>query len=141
MLTFTLISLGIGASAAFWIWFELSIMKDKIEFLSQRLYKLEKDAVKVTFTGEPEYHGVRTTPQDLDKILNRNDGDQLILNEWQEKFEKRNGGPLFEGKVKSTSKGDTGRTQGPPPKPVKIKKRTPKTVKEWEDEIDLGGHE
>ena len=52
MITFTLISLGIGASAAFWIWFELSIMKDKIEFLSQRLYKLEKDAVKITFTDD-----------------------------------------------------------------------------------------
>ena len=150
MLTFGIILLAIGfASAVFVLWFELSITKDKVEFLSQRLYKLEKDAVKITFseTFSPqdekkiEYHGMRTTPEDVDRILNRNDGDQLILNDWQKNFEKRNGGPLLEGDVKSTSKGDTGRTQGPSPKPVKIKKRKPKSVKEWEDEIDLGGHE
>jgi hypothetical protein len=147
---FGIILLGIGfVSGAIVFWIELSITNDRIRFLEERLYKLEKDAVKITFS-EPyspqdeekiEYHGMRTTPKDVDKILNRNDGDQLILNDWQKNFEKRYGGPLFEGNVKSTSKGDTGKTQGPPPKPVKIKKRKPKSVKEWEDEIDLGGHE
>ena len=122
MIIFGIILLGVGfVSAVIVFWMELSITNDRVEFLSQRLYKLEKDAVKVTFTGEPEYHGVRTTPQDVDKILNRNDGNQMILDEWQEKFEKRNGGPLIEGNVKSTSKGDTGNTQALPPKPLKRK--------------------
>jgi hypothetical protein len=144
---FVVILLGIGfVSLGFWVWFEMSISNDRTQFLEQKLFefsrrlnKLEKDAVKVTFTGKPEYYGMRTTPQDVDKILNRNIGDQMILDEWQKKFEKRNGGPLIEGNVKSTSKEDTGTTQGPPPPP--IKKRKPKTVKQWEEEIDLGGHE
>jgi hypothetical protein len=109
MITFTLISLGIGAWAAFWIWFELSVINDKVEFLSQRLNKLEKDAVKVTFTDVPEYHGVRTTPEDVNKILNYK--------------------PLIEGDNKSQSKGDTGKTKAAPPRPISA---NPKVMGEWQ---------
>ena len=101
MIIFFLILVGvISVSMSAFLWMELSITSNTVDWLEERLDKLEKDAVKVTFSN-----------------------------------------PLVEGNVKSTSKGDTGRTQGPPPKPVKIKKRKPKTVGEWEDEIDLGGHE
>jgi hypothetical protein len=101
MIIFFLILVGvISVSMSAFLWMELSITSNTVDWLEERLDKLEKDAVKVTFSN-----------------------------------------PLVEGNVKSASKGDTGRTQGPPPKPVKIKKRKPKTVKEWEDEIDIGGHE
>jgi hypothetical protein len=68
---------------------ELSITNDRLRWLEERLTRLEKDAVKVTFT--PPF----TT------------GDDKV-----------------DVKVKSYPK-----------------KRRPKTVKEWEDEVDLGGHE
>lgn len=88
MITFAIILLGVGlVSSVIVFWMELSVTNDKVEFLSQRLYKLEKDAVKVIFTGEPQ----------LPTQTN----------------------------VKS----------------VKIKKRKPKTVGEWEENFDLGGHE
>ena len=77
---------------------------------------------------------MRTTPEDVKKILEPK--KEKVMGEWQIRNKNK---PLIEGRVKSTSKGDTGTTQGPPPSP--IKKRKPKTVKEWEDEIDLGGHE
>lgn len=80
-------------SAVAYLWFELSITSDRVEWLSERLYKLEKDAVKVTFT--PPF----TT--------------------YDEKI-------VVHPQVKT--------------KPYP-KKRKPKTVKEWEEEVDLGGHE
>jgi hypothetical protein len=88
MITFAIILLGVGlVSSVIVFWMEFSITNDRLRFLEEKLYKLEKDAVKVTFTGEP----------------------------------------------KSPAQSNI--------KPVKIKKRNPKTVGEWEDEIDLGGHE
>ena len=87
---FVIILLGVGlVSSVIVFWMELSITNEKVEFLSQRLYKLEKDAVKITFSEplSPKEENVSSNPQ------------------------------------------------------VKIKKRKPKSVKEWEDEIDLGGHE
>jgi hypothetical protein len=71
---------------------ELSIENDRLRWLEERLTKLEKDAVKITFT--PPF----TT------------GDDVIVHP----------------DVKVT----------PPPK-----KRKPKSVKDWEDNFDLGGHE
>jgi hypothetical protein len=67
-------------------------LNEEIEDLDERLTKLEKDAVKITFT--PPY-----TTYDEKVVVHPN--------------------------VKN--------------KPVK--KRKPKTVGEWEDEVDLGGHE
>lgn len=99
-------------SAVAYLWFELSITSDRVEWLSERLYKLEKDAVKVTFTGEPEYHGMRTTPADVERILNtpiKQPKQERVLGEWQTK-----------NKTKS------------------LIKRKPKTLKNREDEIDLG---
>jgi hypothetical protein len=92
MLLFGVILLGMGlVSGVIVFWMELSITNDRLQFLEERLYKLEKDAVKVTFTPF-------TT------------GDEKVIVHPEVKI-----------------------------KPVK--KRKPKTVKEWEDEIDIGGHE
>jgi hypothetical protein len=93
MITIGIILLGIGlASAVIVFWMELSVTNDKVEFLSQRLYKLEKDAVKVTFTSKPN-------PKQFDGVKS------------EEPF------------IKTRNK------------------RKPKTVKDWEDQFDLGGHE
>jgi dihydroorotate dehydrogenase len=72
--------------------------EEEIEDLDERLVKLEKDAVKVTFS-EP---------------------------------------PLFHPKPKTQTNYQNEHAIHPE---VKTRKRKPKTVKEWEDEVDLGGHE
>jgi len=83
-----LLSAGLVSGGIF-LWMEIGITNDRLRWVEERLTKLEKDAVKITFT--PPY----TT------------GDEKV-----------------DVKVKSYPK-----------------KRRPKTVKEWEDEVDLGGHE
>jgi hypothetical protein len=101
-------------------------LNEQIEDLDERLTKLEKDAVKVTFTppftiGDEKvivHPQVKTNPK--------------VLGEWQTK----NGSPFkksnpkqFDG-VKSEEPFIKTRT-----------KRKPKSVKDWEDNFDLGGHE
>ena len=91
---FAIILLGIiVVSGAIVVWMEMGITNDRLRWLEERLIKLEKDAVKVTFT--PPF----TT--------------------YDEKI-------VVHPQVKT--------------KPYP-KKRKPKTVKEWEEEVDLGGHE
>ena len=67
-------------------------LNEQIEDLDERLTKLEKDAVKITFTPKPN-------PKQFDGVKS------------EEPFVKTR------------------------------RKRKPKTVGEWEEEIDLGGHE
>ena len=71
---------------------KLSITNDSLLLLEERLTKLEKDAVKVTFQSKPN-------PKQFDGIKS------------EEPF------------VKTRTK------------------RKPKTIKDWEDEFDIGGHE
>jgi len=83
---FGIILLGVGlVSGAIFMWLEIGITNDRLRWLEERLIKLEKDAVKITFS-EPY------SPQD----------------------EKRISKPLVEGGVKSTTKGDTGTTKTTP---------------------------
>jgi hypothetical protein len=92
MLLFFLLLLGVFTlSGAIVFWMELSITNDRLRWLQERLDKLEKDAIKVTFTGKPN-------PKQFDGIKS------------EEPF-------------------------------VKTRKRKPKSVKDWEDNFDLGGHE
>jgi hypothetical protein len=89
---FAVILLGIAVVlAGIFMWMEIGITNDRLRWLEERLTKLEKDAVKVTFTPF-------TT------------GDEKVI-------------------------------VHPDIKTKPVKKRKPKTVKEWEDEVDLGGHE
>ena len=89
---FAMILLGIIViSGTIVMWVELSITNDRLRWLEERLTKLEKDAVKVTFTGKPN-------PKQFDGVKS------------EEPF-------------------------------VKTRKRKPKSVKDWEDDFDLGGHE
>jgi hypothetical protein len=71
---------------------EIGITNDRLQWLEERLTKLEKDAVKITFTPKPN-------PKQFDGVKS------------EEPF------------VKTRTK------------------RKPKSVKDWEDHFDLGGHE
>ena len=89
---FFLLLLGVFTlSGAIVLWMEIGITNDRVIWLQERLTKLEKDAVKVTFTGKPN-------PKQFDGVKS------------EEPF-------------------------------VKTRKRKPKSVKDWEDQFDLGGHE
>ena len=79
-------------SGGIFIWTEIGITNDRLRWLEERLIKLEKDAVKITFTGKPN-------PKQFDGVKS------------EEPF------------IKTRTK------------------RKPKTVKDWEDQFDLGGHE
>ena len=73
-------------------WTEIGMTNDRLRWLEERLTKLEKDAVKITFTPKPN-------PKQFDGVKS------------EEPF------------VKTRTK------------------RTPKTVKDWEDNYDLGGNQ
>jgi len=79
-------------SGGIFIWTEIGITNDRLRWLEERLTKLEKDAVKITFTPKPN-------PKQFDGVKS------------EEPF------------VKTRTK------------------RKPKSVKDWEDNYDLGGHE
>jgi hypothetical protein len=89
-----LLSFGLVSGGIF-LWMEIGITNDRLRWLEERLTKLEKDAVKITFTGEP-----KKIPPCV--------GHEL---ESQQEENKQ------------------------------TKKRKPKSVKDWEDNYDLGGHE
>jgi hypothetical protein len=89
---FLLLLVVFGVSVSIVFWMELSITNDRLRWLEERLTRLEKDAVKVTFTGKPN-------PKQFDGVKS------------EEPF------------IKTRTK------------------RKPKTVKDWEDQFDLGGHE
>jgi hypothetical protein len=114
---FAIILLGVSTiSGAIVLWMELSITNDRLQWLEERLTKLEKDAVKITFS-EPPF-----SPQDEKTIVHPKvtrvpeRKKDVVLGEWQTKNKTK---PLIEGRVKSTSKGDTGTTQAPPPLPAR----------------------
>jgi hypothetical protein len=89
---FGIILLSVGLiSGGIFLWMEIGITNDRLRWLEERLTKLEKDAVKITFTPKPN-------PKQFDGVKS------------EEPF-------------------------------VKTRKRKPKSVKDWEDNFDLGGHE
>ena len=89
---FGIILLSVGlVSGGIFLWMEIGITNDRLQWLEERLTKLEKDAVKITFQPKPN-------PKQFPEIKS------------EEPF-------------------------------VKTRKRKPKSVKDWEDNYDLGGHE
>ena len=79
-------------SGSIFFWTEIGITNDRLRWLEERLTKLEKDAVKITFTPKPN-------PKQFDGVKS------------EEPF------------IKTRTK------------------RKPKTVKDWEDNYDLGGNQ
>ena len=93
MLLFVVIILVITVvSGAIVLWMEIGITNDRLQWLEERLTKLEKDAVKITFQPKPN-------PKQFPEIKS------------EEPF------------VKTRTK------------------RKPKSVKDWEDNYDLGGNQ
>ena len=106
MILFFLLLFGVFTlSGAIVFWMELSITNDRLRWLEERLTRLEKDAVKVTFT--PPF----TTGDDKVDIKKKSNPKQFDGVKNEEPF------------VKTRTK------------------RKPKSVKDWEDNFDLGGHE
>ena len=90
---FGIILLSVGlVSGGIFLWVEIGITNDRLRWLEERLTKLEKDAVKITFTPKPN-------PKQFDGVKS------------EEPF------------VKTRTK------------------RKPKSVKDWEDQFDLGGNQ
>ena len=95
-------------------------LRDGLVDLDRRLTKLEKDAVKITFKNDVD--NVVVHPEVKNKPDNpywKKPGTKTtpkVMGEWQTKNKNK---PLIEGRVKSTTKGDTGTTQAPPPLPAR----------------------
>ena len=106
-----LLSVGLVLVDIF-LWMEIGITNDRLRWLEERLTKLEKDAVKITFTGEP-----KKVPPCV--------GHELE----SQKEEKKSNPKQFDG-VKSDEPFVKTRT-----------KRKPTTVSDWEDNFDLGGNQ
>ena len=121
MMLFAVILLGVCViSGTVVIWMELSITNDRLQWFEERLTRLEKDAVKVTFKSNDDnviIHPKVKIPPCV--------GHELE----SQKEEKKSNPKQFDG-VKSEEPFIKTRT-----------KRKPKTVKDWEDQFDLGGHE
>ena len=92
MLFITILLVVAVVSGGIFIWTEIGITNDRLRWLEERLTKLEKDAVKITFTGKPN-------PKQFDGVKS------------EEPF------------IKTRTK------------------RKPKTIKDWEDEFDIGGNQ
>ena len=90
---------------------ELSIENDRLRWLEERLTKLEKDAVKITFNEPSPFHRKPKTQTDY-------------ANEHKKSNPKQ-----FDG-VKSEEPFVKTRT-----------KRKPTTLSDWEDNYDLGGNQ
>ena len=100
-------------------------LRDSVIELNDRLSKLEKDAVKITFSNPPfstQDEKVIVHPEVKNKPNNpyyRGPGTKVtpkVMGEWQTKNKTK---PLIEGRVKSTTKGDTGTTKALPPLPAR----------------------
>jgi hypothetical protein len=84
----------------------IDLLEDKVNQLNLTLNSLEKDAIKIRFTGTPNH------------IIHPNVGSIVVKSNPKQ----------FDG-IKSEEPF------------VKTRKRKPKSVKDWEDNFDLGGHE
>ena len=88
MMLLVVILLGICTiSGAVVFWFELSIMNDRLQWFEERLVKLEKDAVKITFTSKPnpkQFDGVKSEEP---FVKTRTKRKPTTVSDWEEKFD------------------------------------------------------
>lgn len=74
-------------SGAVVFWFELSIMNDRLQWFEERLVKLEKDAVKITFTSKPnpkQFDGVKSEEP---FVKTRTKRKPTTLSDWEDKYD------------------------------------------------------
>ena len=134
MLLLLIIIIGLcTVSGAIVVWMELSVVNDSLMWLEERLDKLEKDAVKITFSEPPLFHPKPKTQTDYQNEHGKEFETKII-----EDIKSR--GLYTEDKKKSNPKQFDGIKSEEPFVKTRTK-RKPKTTKDWEDEFDLGGHE
>ena len=67
-------------------WMELSITNDRLRWLEERLIRLEKDAVKITFTGKPnpkQFDGVKSE----EPFVKTRKRKPKTTKEWEDEFD------------------------------------------------------
>ena len=88
MMLFAVILLGVCViSGTVVIWMELSITNDRLQWLEERLIRLEKDAVKITFTGKPnpkQFDGVKSEEP---FVKTRTKRKPKTTKEWEDEFD------------------------------------------------------
>ena len=90
---------------------EIGITNDRLRWLEERLTKLEKDAVKITFNEPSPFHHKPKTQTDYENEHKKSNPKQFDGFKSEEPF------------VKTRTK------------------RKPTTVSDWEDKFDLGGNQ
>jgi hypothetical protein len=87
MLLFVVIILVITVvSGAIVLWMEIGITNDRLRWLEERLTKLEKDAVKVTFTPKPnpkQFDGVKSE----EPFVKTRKRKPKTTKEWEDEFD------------------------------------------------------
>ena len=93
MILFFLLLLSVFTlSGAIVIWMEIGITNDRVIWLQERLTKLEKDAVKVTFSEPPLFHPKPKTQTDYAREHSKefeSEVKNVIITTLKEKHKKR----------------------------------------------------
>ena len=88
MLLLLIILIGLcTVSGAIVVWMELSIMNDSLTWLEERLDKLEKDAVKVTFqpkSNPKQFDGIKSEEPFVKTRTNRK---PKTTKDWEDEFD------------------------------------------------------
>ena len=88
MLLFVVIILVITVvSGAIVLWMEIGITNDRLRWLEERLTKLEKDAVKITFTPKPnpkQFDGVKSEEP---FVKTRTKRKPKTTKDWEDEFD------------------------------------------------------
>ena len=87
ILFFLLLLVVFGVSVSIVFWMELSIMNDRLRWLEERLSKLEKDAVKVTFQPKPnpkQFDGVKSEEP---FVKTRTKRKPKTTKDWEDEFD------------------------------------------------------
>jgi hypothetical protein len=85
---FGIILLSVGlVSGGIFLWMEIGITNDRLRWLEERLTKLEKDAVKITFTPKPnpkQFDGVKSEEP---FVKTRNKRKPKTTKDWEDEFD------------------------------------------------------
>ena len=88
MLLLLIILIGVCTlSGAVAVWMELSIINNTLTWLEERLDKLQKDAVKVTFTGKPnpkQFDGIKSEEP---FVKTRTKRKPKTTKDWEDEFD------------------------------------------------------
>lgn len=86
MLFILLLLVIIVVSMSVYVWLELSITNDRLQWLEERLVRLEKDAVKVTFQSKPnpkQFDGIKSE----EPFVKTRKRKPKTTKEWEDEFD------------------------------------------------------